>query len=77
MDPDTKGESNDKQSVKESWENEVNERKCRVAKYEHDRDKLYLCEVAVEFERAMCSHVIPEVFSTGKGTDIVQILIIF
>lgn len=48
-----------------------------VAKYEHDRDKLYLYEVAVEFERAMCSHVIPEVFSTGKGTDIVQILIIF
>ena len=55
------------QSIR-SLEAEVKELKRKVADYERDRDKLYLCQVAVEFERAICSHVIPEVFSKSKST---------
>ena len=42
---------------------QVEELNCRMKSYECDQDRLYLCQVAVEFERALCSHVIPEVFS--------------
>ena len=41
---------------------------------ECDRDKLYLCQVAVEFESAVCSHVLPEVFSTRDNAKIEDLL---
>jgi hypothetical protein len=41
--------------------------------YEFHEDKIYLCQIAVEFERALCSHVIPEVFSRDKGTSSVNL----
>ena len=43
--------------------------KCKMKSYKCDQDRLYLCQVAVEFERALCSHVIPQVFSKDKGTS--------
>lgn len=48
---------------------QVDQLKCKIISYECDRDRLYLCQVAVEFERALCSHVIPEVFSRSKNTS--------
>ena len=36
--------------------------KHKLSEYECDWNKLYLSQVAVEFERAICSHMIPEVF---------------
>ena len=50
-------------------EAQMDKLKCKIKSYECDQDRLYLCQVAVEFERALCSHVIPEVFSNDKGTS--------
>ena len=50
-------------------EAQMDKLKCKIKSYECDQDRLYLCQVAVEFERALCSHVIPEVFSKDKGTS--------
>ena len=47
--------------------------KCKMKSYECDQDRLYLCQVANEFERALCSHVIPKVFSKNKGTSSVNL----
>ena len=50
-------------------EAQMDKLKCKIKSYECDQDRLYLCQVAVEFERALCSHVFPEVFSKDKGTS--------
>ena len=50
-------------------EAQVNELKCKQKSYECDQDRLYLCQIAVEFERALCSHVFPEAFSKDKGSS--------
>ena len=50
-------------------EAQVYELNRKMKSYECDQDRLYLCQVAVEFERALCSHVIPEVFSRNKRTS--------
>ena len=50
-------------------EAQMDKLKCKIKSYECDQDRLYLCQVAVEFERALCPHVIPEVFSKDKGTS--------
>ena len=38
-------------------------------KLAENEDKLYLSQVAVEFERAICYHVIPEVYSKDKNAS--------
>ena len=48
-------------------EAQVYELNHKLKSYECDQDRLYLCQVAVEFERALCSHVIPEVFSIARN----------
>ena len=53
---------------------ELEELKRKIALYECDRGKLYLCQVAVEFERAICSHVLPEVFSKSNVAKLDDLL---
>ena len=38
-------------------------------KLAENEDKLYLSQVAVEFEKAICYHVIPEVYSTNENAS--------
>lgn len=52
----------------------VNELQAHLKAYECDRDKLYLCQIAIEFERAICSHVLPEVFSPSSNAKIEDLL---
>ena len=52
-----------------SLQEEVKQLQMRVDDLQRDQDKLYLCQIAVEFERALCSHVLPEVFSRSKGSS--------
>ena len=46
----------------------------KVKKYEMDRDKLYLGQVAVEFEHAVCSHVFPDVFEDDPFATIKRLM---
>ena len=69
--------NSEKHEVIRSLQAKVNELQTQVNElrvYECDRDKLYLCQVAVEFERAICSHVLPEVFSTSGNAKIEALL---
>ena len=71
-----KSETSLKEEVKQ-LQIEVNELRHKLADYERgvsNQDKLYLSQVAVEFERAICSHVIPEVFSRNRNTKIDTLL---
>ena len=55
----------------EELEAQVDELNRKMKSYECYQDRLliYLCQVAVEFERALCSYVLPEVFSRNKKTS--------
>ena len=50
-------------------ETQVDRLKHEIISYKCDEDKVYFCQVAVEFERALCSHVLPEVFSRNKSSS--------
>ena len=50
-------------------ETRVDELKHEIISYKRDEDKIYFCQVAVEFERALCSHVLPEVISRDKSSS--------
>ena len=50
-------------------ETQMDKLTCKMKSHECDQDRLYLCQVAVEFERALCSHVFPEAFSKDKGSS--------
>ena len=71
-----KSETSLKEEVKQ-LQIEVNELRHKLADYERgasNQDKLYLSQVALEFERAICSHVIPEVFSRNRNANIDTLL---
>ena len=65
---------NELQVQVEKLQAQVAELKRKVTEYERDRDKVYLCQVAVEFEQAICSHVLPEVFSKSNNAKIDDLL---
>ena len=46
----------------------------KVKEYEMDRDKLYLGQVAVEFEHTVCSHVLPEMFKNDTFATIKRLM---
>ena len=53
---------------------EIDKLKESVKEHERNRIKLYLCQVAVEFEHAVCSHVLPEVFKKDDFATIRRLL---
>ena len=53
---------------------EVERLKGKLAEHERNWGKMYLCQVAVEFEQAICSHVLPEVFSKHNAAKINDLL---
>jgi hypothetical protein len=53
--------------IVEELETQMDKLNHKMKLYDSDQDRLYICQVAVEFERALCSHVIPNVFSIDKG----------
>ena len=76
-----KGELKKKDQSIGSLEAKVSELQAEVAKLkqkliesESDQDQVYLCQVAIEFEEAICAHVLPEVFSKSSGVKIDHLL---
>ena len=64
-----------------SLETKVSELQAEVAKLkqklvesESDQDQVYLCQVAIEFEEAICTHVLPQVFSNNSSAKIDDLL---
>ena len=58
----------------EKLQAQITELQRKLAEYKCDQDELYLCQIAVEFEQAICSHVLPEVFSTTSNSKIDDLL---
>ena len=55
-------------------QNRIGDLEKSVEEYKIDWSKLYLSQVAVEFEHAVCAHVLPEVFKKDKFATIRRLL---
>ena len=62
------------QAEVKTLQTEVDQLKHKVNVSECDQGKLYLSQVAAEFERAICSHVLPEVYSNNRNLSNANII---